>query len=693
MNYICPGIGLAALLIALLLWWLRRNRCQHDLSLRNVAAATNAFEIRVSAYTPATQILSASAPSSWTQTTSYPANVLWRPVAGGPIPSGNPLPGPFSIWVQNNTQPDKRVLIEWLSTGGKEVICKQIVRVGCGEDPQLVPADELLENAGTSASCRCLSVESDSDENSNEFAEPDLSVEVGTATLTGPMEITVPYTIEAEPPTLQFTRLWEVTALDELGDEQPVTAPFTDDLAGTAVFTVPEAGDYNFYLTVTDPASCVDAKDRDDDDYTDTDFTAYKVTAGTTHILVDGNIDPCDPLKYKFTSDSNPGINPTWEVWDPTKPAGQQLIQTGVGNVFNYTFPAFGVTYKVFLKTEDGIGNVSQDFVLITPTIKENKPDFTWDPYNSCDFSNFVVQFVNQSKADPCPIIDWEWDFGDGTPHSHQAQPQHTYAVAGTYHVKLSMTVIISGTPTVFSSSKPITVGHWAPSLTFTDCGDGTVVYDTDAPPGWNTPLHRERTWSFPDADAHWHEQLHRHKQKVRVCYDQPGLKIAKIYGVNHNLAACETVQDVLITSIDRCCPRDKIKRFDFGFDYNNKHYLLRTKFRYHGRPHGVIFGKCKLLIKKGSWVRKRAYDLDLTIDGDVFTKAGDCHCATGHKVHGHKAHSNRARIALRILPPLPGSIRAKRDGLTCTFKVQVDANHQGETFELKLWTNDCGCP
>ena len=156
MSYICSGIGLIALLIALLWRGRRVNSCRHDISLRNVAAATNAHAVRVSAYTPGAQILNSSVPSGWTQTTNYPTTVLWKPTGGGVIPSGNPLPVPPSIWVQSNAQPDKRVIIEWLSKDGKEVICKQFLRVGCGEDPALAPkmrslsTRELPPNAAVS---------------------------------------------------------------------------------------------------------------------------------------------------------------------------------------------------------------------------------------------------------------------------------------------------------------------------------------------------------------------------------------------------------------------------------------------------------------------------------------------------------------------------------------------------------------
>jgi hypothetical protein len=354
MNYICSGIGLIALIIAILTWilsWLQNNnRCRHDISLRNVASATTAHQVRVSAYTPGAQILNASAPSGWTQTANYPNSVLWIPTGGGAIPSGNPLPGTFSIWVQNNTQPDKRVIIEWLSRDGKEVICKQLLRVGCGEDPALVPEDEELIDTGTSSHCRCLSAETDDDEDSNEFAEPDLSVEVGTPVQIGYLQVEVPYTIEVEPATLQFTRQWDVTVLDELGEEQPVTVPISDNLIGTATFTLPDAGDYNFYLTVTDPATCMSATDRDDEENTDTDFTTFKMVSGLTDFLVE-DIDPCDPRRYKFTNDSYPGLKPEWTVYDLSLPAGQQLIYTDTNgiDVLYYNFPNVNASYKVCL--------------------------------------------------------------------------------------------------------------------------------------------------------------------------------------------------------------------------------------------------------------------------------------------------------------------------------------------------------
>lgn len=50
---------------------------------------------------------------------------------------------------------------------------------------------------------------------------------------------------------------------------------------------------------------------------------------------------------------------------------------------------------------------------------------------------NLDVGFENTSVAEGSPVI-WRWDFGDGT-ISDQANPSHTYSVAGTYTVTLDV--------------------------------------------------------------------------------------------------------------------------------------------------------------------------------------------------------------------------------------------------------------
>jgi len=49
---------------------------------------------------------------------------------------------------------------------------------------------------------------------------------------------------------------------------------------------------------------------------------------------------------------------------------------------------------------------------------------------------NDTVGFTDQSSLITGPIINWDWDFGDGV-HAHSATPTHTYARGGLYNVHL----------------------------------------------------------------------------------------------------------------------------------------------------------------------------------------------------------------------------------------------------------------
>ena len=74
-----------------------------------------------------------------------------------------------------------------------------------------------------------------------------------------------------------------------------------------------------------------------------------------------------------------------------------------------------------------------------------------------------VAQFSDQSITDPGnPVIQWAWDFGDGSVDSVQA-PTHLYASAGIYSVSLVATTPYCGGSTI----QPITV-EAKPAASFT---------------------------------------------------------------------------------------------------------------------------------------------------------------------------------------------------------------------------------
>ena len=70
-----------------------------------------------------------------------------------------------------------------------------------------------------------------------------------------------------------------------------------------------------------------------------------------------------------------------------------------------------------------------------------------------------TVQFTDQSiSADPSnPIVDWQWDFGDGTTFSGQNPPAHVFGI-GTYDISLTVTTQ-SGCTNNYTSLRGVQVG------------------------------------------------------------------------------------------------------------------------------------------------------------------------------------------------------------------------------------------
>jgi PKD repeat protein len=113
--------------------------------------------------------------------------------------------------------------------------------------------------------------------------------------------------------------------------------------------------------------------------------------------------------------------------------------------------------------------------------------------------ANLLVQFTGISSGDP---TSWEWDFGDGSPHSTQQSPIHVYTEAGNFSV--SLTVIDGSTPETITKADYISVGMMADFTAQNNVGpaDLTVQF-TDISLGQPTSW----DWDFGDGSPHSTEQ------------------------------------------------------------------------------------------------------------------------------------------------------------------------------------------
>src|SRR5215211_2258763 len=93
-----------------------------------------------------------------------------------------------------------------------------------------------------------------------------------------------------------------------------------------------------------------------------------------------------------------------------------------------------------------------------------------------------TVQFSSAGSSDPDPAdsITFDWDFGDGTAHSIDANPSHTYTTRGRYTAVLTVT---DSSGKSNSQSTVITAGNTSPTVVVnTPVAGGTFAFGNDIP-------------------------------------------------------------------------------------------------------------------------------------------------------------------------------------------------------------------
>jgi glucose/arabinose dehydrogenase len=98
--------------------------------------------------------------------------------------------------------------------------------------------------------------------------------------------------------------------------------------------------------------------------------------------------------------------------------------------------------------------------LVYSPANKAPQPQISATP--SSGLSPLHVAFSAAGSTDPDgDALIYDWDFGDGSPHSSAAAPTHNYTVNGTYTAHLKLSDGKGGTAAV---TKVITVGNTAPA-------------------------------------------------------------------------------------------------------------------------------------------------------------------------------------------------------------------------------------
>jgi PKD repeat protein len=185
-------------------------------------------------------------------------------------------------------------------------------------------------------------------------------------------------------------------------------------------------GDYIVKLTVTDNSSLTD------DETAEIHVSQHPVASFT--------FSPPDPLIHEIvtfdasasTPDGGTIVSYQWDFGDGNVTSISDPIIT-------HAYATYG-TYTITLNVTDSEGKWDTESKQITVE-KAPIADFTWSPYYP-QRGETVTFDALASTPDGGTIVNYVWDFGDGTPIVEENDPitTHAYTATGDYMVTLNVT-------------------------------------------------------------------------------------------------------------------------------------------------------------------------------------------------------------------------------------------------------------
>jgi PKD repeat protein len=151
--------------------------------------------------------------------------------------------------------------------------------------------------------------------------------------------------------------------------------------------------------------------------------TVEIVGSAPTPAISANSVEGCAPFTVNF-SDQSSGSPDSW-VW--SFPGGSPATSTEQNPQVTYNLPG---VYDVTLEVSNAFGGGSTTFPAYVTVLGPPTANFV------ASSNQTTVAFANTSQG----ATSYEWNFGDGSPISTEADPTHTYAAPGTYTVTLVAT-------------------------------------------------------------------------------------------------------------------------------------------------------------------------------------------------------------------------------------------------------------
>ncbi|MET4780339.1 PKD domain-containing protein [Glaciihabitans sp. UYNi722] len=289
-------------------------------------------------------------------------------------------------------------------------------------------------------------------------------------------------------PTAVFTALVDhqdaafdaTTSSDPDGTIASYAWDFGDGTTGTGATTThhyTQTGSFVIALTVTDNQGAISTETHS--------LTAIAPNVAPTALFTSNINELAATFDGSASSDTDGTIATyAWVFGDGS---------IGTGATTNHVY-AVGGTYTVTLTVTDNegmTGTVNHSVVAIAPN---QAPTAAF----STSAANLVASFDAANSADPDgAVVSYAWDFGDAATGSGKTT-DHTYALAGSYVVALTVTDDRGATSTV-TNSITVSAANVAPTASFTSTtSDATATFDASASTDPDGSL-ATYAWNFGD--------------------------------------------------------------------------------------------------------------------------------------------------------------------------------------------------
>lgn len=226
-----------------------------------------------------------------------------------------------------------------------------------------------------------------------------------------------------------------------------------------------EPGDYTVKLITLNKVNCRDSVVK-------TNYISVKKVTANFGIPV---TVVCTGQSVQFTDSTvvSPGSHITRWHWY----YGDGQTDTLTAAPFSHSYAAKG-NYAVTLTAIDNNGCTGTFTAPVSVTVKTAWASFR--PEDSVKCTNTEMRFICPFNE---PGVTYQWDFGDGETSDRQI-PRHSYAVEGSYYVKLKVS-LIEGCADSFALEHPVTIEDPVAKFTISDsfrsCPPLIVEFDNNS--------------------------------------------------------------------------------------------------------------------------------------------------------------------------------------------------------------------